>query len=77
MSTIRMQVIPPQDAGQRDPIEAITAPAITGKGETDYVCGSCGSTLLSHMFYAQVRNLVLRCNRCGSINQPPPARTIN
>lgn len=77
MSTVRMQVVPPNEAPGRDPIEATTAPAITGKGETDYVCGSCGSTLLRRMFYSQVRDLVLRCGRCGATNEIPPSHTVN
>jgi predicted RNA-binding Zn-ribbon protein involved in translation (DUF1610 family) len=77
MSTVRMQVVPPNKTPERDPIEATTAPAITGKGETDFVCGSCGSTLLRRMYYAQVRDLVLRCSRCGATNEIPPPRRLN
>lgn len=76
MSTVRMQVIPADEAAQ-GAIEAVMAPAITGKGETDYICGSCGSVLLRRMFYAQVRDLVLHCGRCGATNQVPPAHTVN
>lgn len=71
MSTVRMQVVPPQDLGGRTPLETPVAPAITGKGENDYVCGTCGSTLMQHVRYTQVRDLVLHCSRCGSTNEVP------
>ncbi len=77
MSTIRMQVVSAQDSAGLHPIESVTAPAITGKGETDYQCGSCGDVLLKKMFYAQVRDLVLRCGHCGAINRIPPTSTVN
>ncbi len=72
MSTVRMQVIPPQEIGERGAIESVMAPVISGKGQTDYVCGSCGSVLLRRMFYAQVRDLVFRCGHCGATNRIPP-----
>ena len=77
MSTVRMHVVPPHESPARDPIEAATVPAITGKGETDFVCGSCGDTLLRRMFYAQVRDLVLRCGHCGATNQISPTSSLH
>lgn len=71
MSTIRMQVIPPNVLGARLPIEGMVAPVITGKGHKDYACGSCGSLLLQRVRTTQVRDLVLRCPRCGSLNEVP------
>ncbi len=72
-----MHVVPPHESPLRDPIETVTVPAITGKGETDFVCGSCGNTLLRKMFYAQVRDLVLRCGQCGATNQISPPPSLN
>lgn len=77
MSTVRMQVIDPRQAAERGAIESVTAPLISGKGDTDYVCGSCGNTLLRRMRYAQVRDLVLRCHHCGATNEVPVAPRMN
>lgn len=77
MSTVRMQVVPPHEIAGRGAIEGVMAPVISGKGETDYTCGSCGSVLLRRMYYAQVRDLVLKCGCCGATNQIPPPRTVN
>ena len=71
MSTVRMQVINPAELGGREALEAATVPAISGSGRTDYCCGSCGSVLLKHMFYSQVRDLLVKCPRCASVNTIP------
>jgi len=69
MTTIKMHVVPPEDLGDRAPLETPVAPVIIGKGETDYVCGVCGATLMSHVRYAQVRDVLLHCSKCGATNE--------
>lgn len=71
MTTVKMHVVSPEEVGDRAPLETPVAPVIVGKGETDYICGTCGSTLMSHVRYAQVRDVVLHCSRCGSTNDVP------
>lgn len=68
MTTVKMHVVPPEELGNRPALETPVAPAIIGKGETDYVCGVCGSTLMAHVRYTQVRDVVLHCSKCGATN---------
>jgi hypothetical protein len=68
MTTVKMHVVQPEELGERVPLETPVAPVIIGKGENDYVCGVCGNTLMSHVRYTQVRDVVLHCIRCGANN---------
>jgi len=48
----------------------ITAPPVivTSTHSTDYTCGYCGTALV-HADEGQLRNLLIRCSKCGSYNK--------
>jgi DNA-directed RNA polymerase subunit RPC12/RpoP len=46
---------------------------IKGSGPLSYKCGKCGATLLRHVEYKQVMNMVVKCGGCGSFNEIPVA----
>ena len=39
-----------------------------GAGPLDYVCGSCGATILESVSQGQFQNIVFRCWKCGKFN---------
>jgi DNA-directed RNA polymerase subunit RPC12/RpoP len=67
----RMRVIskPPDQTRQaaRD-----VGPVIKGDGNTTYLCGDCETTVLETVEYKLVRDLVVKCKRCGCTNDIPP-----
>jgi hypothetical protein len=46
------------------------APAFTGNGITDYVCGACNAVLCTRMRSGQLRGMVFRCG-CGQLGRVP------
>lgn len=42
--------------------------AMSGSGETDYLCGGCRSVLASKISQGQLVGLVLKCGKCQSYN---------
>jgi hypothetical protein len=48
----------------------ITAPpvVVTSTHSINYTCGYCG-TVLIHADEGQLRNLLIRCSKCGSYNK--------
>lgn len=72
----RLRVIPPPANGSRSILQ-LDAPGtilVQGNGggpAVSYDCGNCGSPLLVDVTEDQVRNVVLKCNNCGSYNESP------
>ena len=48
-------------------------PVIKGDGNMTYLCGDCETTLLETVEYKQVRDLVVKCKKCGCTNDIPPS----
>jgi len=42
--------------------------AMSGFGETDYLCGGCRTVLASKLSQGQISGLVLKCGKCLSYN---------
>lgn len=42
--------------------------AMSGVGDTDYVCGACKVVLAAKVSRGQIANMVLRCPACKSFN---------
>ena len=42
--------------------------AMSGAGDTDYICGACKVTLAAQVERGQVSSMVLRCPACKSFN---------
>ena len=71
---IRMVVIPEPAAGTRSVMnrqgEGTVIFAAPNGPNTTLVCGKCEAPLAVGMRVDQIVALVLRCNRCGSFNEP-------
>lgn len=65
----KMQAVPDWTRGRRHPVIGQHAPIMTGDGDTDHVCAICETTLIASMRIEQVRDLVLKCPRCGTVNE--------
>jgi len=73
MSTVSLKVTrPPPSVGEHRSPE-IVKPLFRGSGDTDYLCGNCGSVIASRMGPTQRVNVdVATCSACGSENEFPP-----
>jgi DNA-directed RNA polymerase subunit RPC12/RpoP len=48
-------------------------PVIKGNGNMTYLCGECETSVLETVEYKQVRDLVIKCKKCGSYLDIPPS----
>jgi len=46
-------------------------PVIKGDGNTTFLCGDCETALLEPVEYKLVRDLVVKCKKCGCTNDIP------
>ena len=46
-------------------------PVIKGNGNMTYLCGECETSVLETVEYKQVRDLVVKCKKCGCYNHIP------
>ena len=46
-------------------------PVIKGDGNMTYLCGDCEANLLETVEYKLVRDLVVKCKKCGCTNEIP------
>ena len=46
-------------------------PFFVGKGNIDFVCGTCEEALATHIWVLSISNLVLECPKCGAYNEFP------
>lgn len=65
----KMHVVSDWTRGRHNAVIGQRAPIMTGDGDTDHVCAICETTLIASMRIEQVRDLVLKCPRCGTINE--------
>ena len=49
-------------------------PVIKGDGNMTYLCGDCETALLETVEYKLVRDLVVKCKKCGCTNPALPSR---
>ena len=73
MMKIKLEVISKPSEGTRTIMEPKVGPAFKGDGDTDYICGKCGTVLAEKMRKGQVqiKNIVVRCPKCGQYNEFP------
>ncbi len=57
--------------GSRTVIESKVSPAFRGEGDTDYICGGCGTLIAEKVRSGQIRNIVVCCPKCGQYNEFP------
>lgn len=50
-------------------ITSRTAPAVTGEGNTDYVCGACATVICRSMRQGEVDGVAFRCPQCWRVNR--------
>ena len=48
-------------------------PTSLGNGNMTYLCGECETSVLETVEYKQVRDLVVKCKKCGCYNDIPPS----
>ena len=48
-------------------------PVIKGNGNMTYLFGECETSVLETVEYKQVRDLVVKCKKCGCYNDIPPS----
>lgn len=65
---IAMKVIPEPRPKIRSVLVPQQIPVMKGGGNADMVCGKCGSVLLEGMI-GPVRDLVVKCPKCGAYNE--------
>lgn len=69
---IPLEVIPEPDPNTRAVFEKINEGTILFQGfDTDIglACGACNAVLAAGMEQEQIKNIVLRCKRCGAFNE--------
>ena len=72
MPTIALKVIGPPRDNASDTVSPDAKPLFRGNGDTDYVCGQCGSVMAARMGPGQ-RVIVdtATCSGCGAVNEFP------
>ena len=68
---IKLSAVPKPREGSRTLIESRVSPAFRGEGDTDYICGGCGTLIAEKVRHGQIRNIVVRCPKCGQYNEFP------
>lgn len=75
-NVIRLRVIQEAAANTRE-ILIIQLPEITffsDDGVTDFICGRCKAVLANSITEGQLGNLILKCNKCQSLNELPTTK---
>ena len=68
---MKLCIIPKPAEGSRTVIESKVNPAFKGEGDSDYVCGNCETILAEKIRRGQIKNIVVRCPKCGQYNEFP------
>jgi len=71
MPAIRLLVIPKPAEGTRTVFEVKTPPTIKGSGNLRMICDKCEEILVDGVLEGQIRNIVIRCPKCGSYCEIP------
>jgi len=46
-------------------------PFLVGKGDTNYLCGSCGEVIAQRVWKGSIRYVVVECPKCKTYNEFP------
>ena len=71
MPEIKLAIIPEPREGSRTVIDSKVSPVFKGEGDVNYMCGACGAILAEKVRRGQVRNIVVRCPKCGQYSEFP------
>jgi hypothetical protein len=73
MPTMSLNVTRPSSGGADHPTSELGKPLFRGTGDTDYLCGNCGSVIAASMGPTQRVNVdAATCSACGAENEFPP-----
>ena len=73
MPTISLKVTRAAAGALDDVAPELGKPLFRGTGDTDYLCGNCGSVIAASMGPAQRVNVdTATCATCGAENEFPP-----
>ena len=73
MPTISLKVRRPPPCGADRHKPELDKPLFRGSGDTDYLCGNCGSVIAASMGPTQrVKVDAATCSACGAENDFPP-----
>jgi hypothetical protein len=71
---VKMRQAKDPDPNKYAVFEVTGNPAIRGEGGSlNYTCSSCTSVLIEKVFSEQVADVVVKCAKCGTYNEMPPA----
>lgn len=70
MTTLRLKVVKDPDPAQVTIATMNTfGPFAKGVGPNNYLCGSCGKTLLKKVKPGEFYRIVIVCRKCGANNE--------
>ena len=73
MPTMSLKVTRPSSSAAGHPTPELGKPLFRGTGDTDYLCGNCGSVIAASMGPTQRVNVdTATCSACGAENEFPP-----
>jgi hypothetical protein len=73
MPSVALRVTRPPSEAADPPSAESSKPLFRGNGDTDYLCGNCGSVMAAGM--APNQHVIVdtaRCSGCGAENEFPP-----
>ena len=70
MATIEGKIIAELTAEPTDEIRIITPSHLPTvyDGDTTILCGACGAAMWSQSALVQIKNMVIKCPKCGKFN---------
>jgi DNA-directed RNA polymerase subunit RPC12/RpoP len=68
--TIKLNTITPQQAKNSTVLAGNGKSSVVfrGDGNLDYICGKCESIVAEGVAENQIKDVVFKCNKCGSYN---------
>jgi DNA-directed RNA polymerase subunit RPC12/RpoP len=70
MTTLRLKVVQDPDSAKMNIVKMNSfGPFAKGVGPNNYLCGSCGKTLMKKVKPGEFYQTVIVCRRCGANNE--------
>ena len=66
---VLLKIIPTPPKGTRAVLIPQTPPAIKGEGPIKMYCENCHTILVDGVYENQIRNIVIKCPKCGFYNE--------
>lgn len=71
MPATAMKIINPRRDERSYVVPDFVGPIISGGGDATYSCGKCRTVLLENVAWERVKDLAIRCGKCGKVNSVP------